>query len=237
MVLGGVALLRRGRFALFFLSAALFAALGALAVGINAEWLAALDASVETWFETQRTRRGRVDAGGIFRFLGSPMHAASVAAVGGGLLSLRARSVVPVVLVVGGVGFGVLAERTLKAIVARTSTAVAELQGRRLPDQFEHTFPSGHVTVNGALLGLIAVCLGIGWGRAARSVLAATSAAGVLFIAFITLYSEAHTFSDVAGGLILAGAIVTFGAAVLSATDSRRATVAPPSNGLSAANR
>ncbi len=226
LVLGGFALFRRGRFALFFLAAGLFTALGVLAVGINAEWLAALDASVETWFEAHRSRRGRVDARGIFRFVGSPMHVASVAAVCGGLLSFRARSVIPAFLVVGGVGFGVVAEHTLKAIVGRTSTAVAELQGRSSPSYFEHSFPSGHVTANAALLGLIAVCLGVGWSRAAKTALAVPVVAGVLVIAFVAVYCGAHTFSDVIGGMILGGAIVTLGAAALSATNQRRSAAA-----------
>lgn len=208
---------------MFFLAAGLFAALGALAVGINAEWLAALDASVETWFEAHRSRRGRVDAGGIFRFVGSPVHVASVAAVCGGLLSWRARSAIPAVLVVGGVGFGVVVEQTLKALVGRTSTAVAELQGRPAAalDVYEHTFPSGHVTGSAALLGMIAVCLGVGWSRAAKTALAVPVVAGVLFVVFVTLYAEAHTFSDVVGGLFLGGAIVSLGAAVLTVTTSR----------------
>ncbi|GJF09767.1 phosphatase PAP2 family protein [Mycolicibacterium cyprinidarum] len=234
MAFGGFALFRRGRFALFFLAAGLFAALGALAVGINAEWLAALDASVETWFESHRSRSGRVDATGIFRFVGSPVHVVSVAAVCGGLLSLRARSVIPAVLVIGGVGFGVVAEHTLKAIVGRTSTAVAELQGKSSSlHQFEHSFPSGHVTANSALLGLIAVCLGVGWTRAAQTVLAVTVAAGVLFIVFVTLYAEAHTCTDVIGGMILGGAIVALGAGVLGATTSRRVSFVAPTDARS----
>ncbi len=226
VALGGWALFSAAVWRWFLLAAGLFSALGAMAVGINAEWLAALDVSVETWFEAHRSRRGLTDARGIFRFVGSPVHAASVAVVCGTLLSLRARSVIPGFLVVGGVGFGFVVEQTLKATVGRTSTAVAELQGRRDSLNFEHAFPSGHVTVSAALLGMIAVCLGVSWSRPAKAALAVPVVAGVLLVAFVAVYSEAHTFSDVIGGMFLGGAIVTLGAAVLGVANSRRVTTA-----------
>lgn len=199
-----------------------------MAVGINAEWLAALDVSVETWLEAHRSRRGLMDAKGIFRFVGQPVHVVSVALVCGTLISLGRRSVVPAVLVVGGVGVGVAVERVLKAVVGRTSTTVAELQDKP-PLNFEHTFPSGHVTGSTALLGMIAVGLGVGRSRAVKLTLAAPAVAGVLFVAFVTVYSKAHVFSDVIGGLILGGAIVSLGAGVLGATHySRRNRSAAP---------
>lgn len=204
----------------FLLAAGLLAALIAMAVGINADWLTTLDTSVESWFDAHRSRRWKVDASGIFRFIGSPVHVASAAGACGGLLSLRARSVIPVVLVVGGVGIGVAAEQTFKALVTRTSTAVAELQERSVLQHFEHAFPSGHVTGSAALLGMIAVCLGTGASRTVRIALAVPVVAGVLFVGFIALYSMAHTFTDVIGGMLLGGAIVSLGAAVLSVTNS-----------------
>jgi len=203
-----------------------------MAVGINAEWLAALDTSVETWLEAHRSRRGLIDAGGIFRFVGQPVHVVGAAVVCGTLLSLGKRSVIPGFLVVGGVGFGVVVEQALKAMVGRTSTAVAELQGRRDLLQFDHAFPSGHVTVTAALLGMIAVCLGVGRSRAVRVALAVPVVAGVLLVAFVAVYAKAHTFSDVIGGMILGGAIVSLGAGALCATNYARRdrAVAPASD-------
>ena len=202
-----------------------------MALGINAEWLAALDVAVETWLEAHRSRRGLIDAKGIFRFIGSPMHVVSAAMVCGMLLSLAKRSAMPGVLVVGGVGFGVVIEQALKAMVGRTSTAVAELQGQRDLLYFEHAFPSGHVTVTAALLGMIAVCLAVGRSRAVRIALTVLAVAGVLFVAFVTVYSKAHVFSDVIGGLILGGAIVSLGAGVLVAAHySRRNRAAAPAS-------
>ena len=101
------------------------------------------------------------------------------------------------------------------------ATAVAELQGWP-PLGFEHTFPSGHVMGSAALLGMIAVCLGVGRSRAVKLALAVPLVNCILFVAFVTVYSEAHVFSDVIGGLILGGAIVSLGAGVLGATHYSR---------------
>lgn len=223
MISGGCALFVTAAWRWFLLSAGLFSALVAMAVGINAEWLAALDTSVENWFEAHRSRRWKVDAGGMFRFIGQPAHVASVALVCGALLSWRARSAIPAILVVGGVGVGVAVEQTLKAVVGRTSTAVAELQHRSPPLNFEHSFPSGHVTGSAALLGMIAVCLGVGLSRAAQATLSVPVVVGVAVVAFLALYSMAHIFTDVIGGMFLGGAIVSLGAGVLRATKSHRA--------------
>jgi undecaprenyl-diphosphatase len=40
----------------------------------------------------------------------------------------------------------------------------------------------------------------------------------VLFVAYLALYTGAHTFTDVLGGMALGGAIVAVGSAVLAAT-------------------
>ncbi|MCX2934611.1 phosphatase PAP2 family protein [Mycobacterium sp. CVI_P3] len=233
VVLGALALLIGGRWALVLLSAGLFSLLAAFAVGLNAEWLAGLDTSVADWFVAHRSAQWRVDADGAFGAFGRPGYVASVALIGGALLSLRARSAVPAVLVVGSVGVGVVVEQMLKMAVRRASTTVAELQGLRL-DDYEHTFPSGHVTGSAALLGMLAVCVGAGCSRAAKAALAVLAAAGVLFVAFLALYTKAHTFTDVIGGMILGGAIVSLGAAILGEFTPkdhrvRESQVRPPS--------
>ncbi|MGB0970987.1 MAG: phosphatase PAP2 family protein [Mycobacterium sp.] len=207
----------RGPAALTSLATGLFATLALFAVGINARWLTSLDVSVAEWFVADRSERWLPDTYAIFDFVGDPTNVAIAAIVSGVLLSLLARSVLPAALVVGGVGVGFVVEQTLKAVVGRTSTAVAELQDKPLL-AFEHTFPSGHLTGTTSLLGMIAVCLGASCGRTARATLAGVVTVGVTFVAFITLYDEFHTFSDVIGGVILGSAIVTLGAALLSAS-------------------
>ncbi len=216
-VLGACALFARGRVALLLLAAGLFVALGALAVGINAEWVSTLDTSVEDWFVAHRSRHWQVDANGIFRFVGLPVHVSAAAVVCGSLLSLKARSMRPLVLVIGAVGIGVVVEQTLKAIVTRTATTVATVQAEA-PLSYQHSFPSGHVTGAAALLGTIAVCIGIGRSRAARATLTVLVVTAVLAVAFLALYSHAHTFSDVVGGVFLGGACVSMCAALLGAS-------------------
>ncbi|MGY4711084.1 hypothetical protein ACXDF8_16235 [Mycolicibacterium sp. CBM1] len=78
-----------------------------------------------------------------------------------------------------------------------------------------HSFPSGHVTACGTLLGMIAVCLGTGRSRVAQAALAVPAVTGVLFVAVLALHSRAHIFTDVLGAMVLATAIVAAGAAAL----------------------
>ena len=86
----------------------------------------------------------------------------------GALLSWRARSAIPAVVVIGTVGAAALAEKALKAVVERTAWTPAELQYLPLL-HYQHSFSSGHVTGNAALLGIIAVCLGAGRSRTVQT--------------------------------------------------------------------
>ena len=197
-----------GRLPLVLLAAVLFALLAALAFGINADWLATLDTSVANWFDIHRSRRRDLEATGVFGYIGRPVHVLIPAVVFGVLLSMRARSAMPAICVTGGVGAGAAIEGTLKAVIGRTATTGPLVD-------YPHSFPSGHVTGSAALLGMIAVCLGAGRGRAAKATLAVLVVAGVLFVAGLALYTGAHTVTDVIGGMILGGAIVALGAAAL----------------------
>jgi len=208
------ALLVRGRLALIMLAAGLFTVLAALALHINADWLSTLDDSVETWLNAHRSQRWRVDADGAFSYVGRPFHVAAAGAVAGTLLSLQARSAMRGLLVLGGVGLGVIIEQTLKATIGRTPETLAALQDGSLV-AYQHSFPSGHVTGAATLLGMIAVCLGVGRSRAVKAALAVPVIIGVLGVAFLALYSRAHIFSDVLGGMFLGGGIVALGAAAL----------------------
>jgi len=208
------ALLVRGRLALIMLAAGLFTVLAALALHINADWLSTLDDSVETWLNAHRSQRWRVDADGAFSYVGRPFHVAAAGAVAGTLLSLQARSAMRGLLVLGGVGLGVIIEQTLKATIGRTPETLAALHDGSLV-AYQHSFPSGHVTGAATLLGMIAVCLGVGRSRAVKAALAVPVIIGVLGVAFLALYSRAHIFSDVLGGMFLGGGIVALGAAAL----------------------
>ncbi|MEZ5131903.1 MAG: phosphatase PAP2 family protein [Mycobacterium sp.] len=214
VILFTAATITRGNRGLVLLATGLAGLLAALALSLNAEWCSAADTFVADWFDTHRTRRRDAEAGGVFGYIGRPLHVLVIAAISGTLLSLRARSVLPALLVTGGVGLGAAVEGTLKAVIGRTATT-APLE------HYQHSYPSGHVTGAAALLGLIAVCLGAAAGRTSRTVLATAAVSGVVFVAFLALYTGAHTFSDVIGGMLLGGSIVALGAAALGAWDQR----------------
>lgn len=214
-VLGASALFLRGRTALLLLSGALFSVLAVLALHVNADWLTSLDDAVEMWLDAHRSKRWRVDAAGAFRYVGRPSHVAAAGVVAGTLLSLQARSALRGLVVIGGVGAGVVGEQTLKAIIGRTPETLAALHDGSLT-AYAHSFPSGHVTGATTLLGMIAVCFGAGRSREFKSALAVPVVLGVLSVAFLALYSRAHIFSDVLGGMFLGGGIVALGAAALA---------------------
>jgi len=196
------------------LAGVLFVALGVTAAVLNTGWVAGWDTAVETWFDHHRGGRNPAEGDRIFGYIGRPVHVLTAALVSGTLLSARARSALPVFLVTGAVGAGAALEQTLKATVGRTAAVVAQLQDSAVPE-YQHSFPSGHVTGAAALLGTIALCLGAGRRRATRVLLALPAVAGVAAVAVLALYTRAHTFSDVIGGMLLGGALVSLGAAVL----------------------
>ena len=204
------------RSACVLLSATLFAVLVILALNVNADWMTAPDDAVERWLDAHRSKRWRVDADGAFGYLGRPLHVATAGVLAGSLLAWRSRSVLPLVLVTGGVGAGVALEQTFKAVFGRSEATLAALHDGSLT-AYQHSFPSGHVTGAATLLGMIAVCLGVGRSAAVKAVLAVMVVAGVLTVAALALYSRAHIFSDVIGGMVLGGAIVALGAAALAA--------------------
>lgn len=224
------ALFSRGILALVLLVAGLLVALAGLAVAVHTGWVAAADATVASWFDTHRSPWLNVAARVIFRFIG-PAPVAAAGLICAALLSWQARSVLPSVVVIGTVGTAAIAENALKAVVERAPWTAAELQyiHEGLLRDGIHSFPSGHVTGNAALLGIVAVYLGAGRKPAVQTVLAGLVVAGVLFVAFIVLYVFAHCFSDVLGGILLGGVSVALLAAASKgltsddpATDSRR---------------
>jgi len=196
---------------LLFLAAGLFLALVALAADISAKWLEGLDITVAQRFAGHESHKSSVVADAVFGFIGQPAGVAVVAAVCGTLLSLRAGSPLPVVLLIGAVAAAVAVEQTLKTVVGRTVESVWLMN-------YVHSYPSGHVAGSAALLGTIAVLLGCGRRREVKAALATVVVICVLAVAFMALYVHAHLFSDVIGGMLLGGAVVSSGAAVLLAS-------------------
>ena len=181
-----------------WLAGGLSVVLAGLAVKLNGGTLTRIDTYAETWFAGHRSPALKADAGVIYGYLGEPLHVAAVVVFCATLLALVARSAMRAVVVTGAVGVGVLIEETIKAVV------------------YPHGFPSGHVTGAVAFFGMSAVCLGIGRSHVTKSALSLLVAAGVLPIAFLALYSRAHTLTDVIGGMVLGTALVAAGAAILT---------------------
>lgn len=208
------AMVKHGWQALALLSSGLFAALLAIAGCLSTIWVEGLDSTVSHLFATSRTNRSFVLADSTFRYIGDPKDVAIVAAVCGALLSLWRRSIVPLLLVMGGVAVSVTVEHTLKALVGRTIYLDELGRQSEVLLEYIHSYPSGHVAGSAALLGMMAVVVGTGRGRAVRAALGAVVIVCVLAVAVMALYVHAHLVSDVIGGMFLGGAIVSLGAAI-----------------------
>lgn len=205
------------RLAAALLVAGLLTALTGLAIGVHTHgWVTGLDAVTTSWFVAHRSAGFDVAASAITD-LGSPAATAITGLICAALLSWRARSVIPGVVVIGTVAAAALANIALKAVVGRPRSP-AELQ---LPPDADHSFPSGHVLGTAALLGMIAVCVGVGRSRTVRAWLAGSVVAGVLVVGVTRLYLGAHWLTDVIAGAVLAGVFVTLGAAVFGALHAR----------------
>lgn len=221
------AVLCDGRRALTLLAGGLLAALVLFGLVIDACWVEAIDAAVSNRFGDHKSHHTTVVTDAIFTIIGDPAGVAIAAAVFGGLLSFRARSVIPIVLVMGAVATAVAIEHTLKALLGRAIRPDAPAQWSVITD-YVHTYPSGHVAGSAALLGTIAVISSIGWARSAKVTLAVLVVLCVLNVAVMALYVHAHLFSDVIGGMLLGGAVVTTSAVVATGhTIGRRRPVAP----------
>jgi len=205
--------LSNGRRALAFLAGGLLAALVLVGLIIGADWVESIDAAVSNRFGDHRSHHTTVVSDAIFGFIGDPAGVAIAATLFGGLLSLRARSMIPIGLVVGGVGTAVVVEHTLKALLGRTVRPDAPAQWSVIAE-YAHSYPSGHVAGSAALLGTIAVISSVGRAQSTKATLAVLVVLCVLAVAVMALYVHAHLVSDVIGGMLLGGAVVTTSAVV-----------------------
>ena len=146
--------------------------------------------------------------------IGNPAAIAAAGLVSGALLSWRVRSAIPGVIVISTVAAAALAKIAINAVVDRPLTH-AELHVLPLMRTEHHPFPSGHVTGTAALLGIVAVCIGVGRSRTVRALLAGLVVAGALIVAFSRLYLGVHWLTDVVGGALLAAVFVILGAVAL----------------------
>lgn len=195
------------------LAVGLLAALVLLGLVIGACWVEGIDAAVSNRFGDHRSHHTTVVTDAIFKFIGDPAGVAICAAVFGGLLSLQARSVIPIVLVMGAVATAVAVEHTLKALLGRTIRPDAPAHWSVITD-YVHSYPSGHVAGSAALLGTIAVISSVGRAQSTKVTLTVLVMLCVLSVAVMALYVHAHLVSDVIGGMLLGGAVVTTSAVV-----------------------
>jgi membrane-associated phospholipid phosphatase len=193
-------------------TAGLLMAFTALAIGVHAHgWVTAYDAPTASEIGKAIHRSHGLDEASLTTArLGSSAVIAAAGLIGGTLLSWRARSVRPGVIVIATVGAATLAETAIRAVVDRPLTQ-AEVLAAPLLSTDHHPFPSGHVAGTGALLGIIAVCIGVGRSRTMRALLAAFVVTGVLIVAFSRLYLGLHWLTDVVGGALLAALFVILG--------------------------
>jgi undecaprenyl-diphosphatase len=233
LFLGALALPGHRRLSAALCGAGLLIALTKLAIGVHTHGrVTRFDAATASWFVAHRSPEIN-SAVKVITELGSPGATAAAGVLCGALLSWQARSVIPGVLVIGTVAGATLAETALKAVVVRPLNPV-KLQLVNDSQSFpllteSHSFPSGHVTGTAAMLGIIAVCVGVGRSRTDRAWLTGCVVTGVLAVAIARLYLGAHWLTDVIGGAVLAGVFVSLGAAVMpSAPDPARTVQHPP---------
>src|SRR5271156_5169074 len=127
-------------------AAGLLMAFTALAIGVHAHgWITAFDAPTASWIGKAIHRSHGLDAASLMAArVGRPTVIAAAGLIGGALMSWRARSVRPVVIVIATVGAATLAATAIKAVVDRPLTQ-AEVLAPNLLSTNHHPFPSGHV--------------------------------------------------------------------------------------------
>ena len=196
--------------------AGLLTAITGLAIGVHTHgWVTTFDAPTASYFEAGRHRSHLLDVASLMIVhIGSPAAIGAAGLVIGALVSWRARSTIPGVIVIGTIAAAELAKILISAVVYRPVTH-AELIVLPVMRTNHHSFPSGHVAGTVALLGIVAVCIGVGRSRTARALLAGLVVAGGLLVAFSRLYLGAHWLSDVVGGALIGAVFVILGAVAL----------------------
>jgi undecaprenyl-diphosphatase len=232
LVLAAYALINARRWSPALIVLGLAVALTGLAIGVQAHgWVTLLDGPTASWIAHRSQHHHRLGAAArAVAHVGNPATIAMAAVVSGMLLSTRDRSLVPGIVVVATTGAAVLAKDIMAAIVERP-VSTAEIAASPGLGGASHTFPSGHVAGTAALLGIVAIGIAARGSGALRALLASCVVAGTLIVAASRLILEAHWLSDVVGGALLAGIVVTVGAAVLAGTSRTRRRPAPARRG------
>ncbi|WP_227996059.1 phosphatase PAP2 family protein [Nocardia australiensis] len=184
-------------------------------------WLTGADQPSHDWFVAHRTHWMDI-AALVITDLGSPTGTVIIALVLGALLSWRARSALPVIVMVSTVGVAAAASTTMKLVVGRSRPPVTTQQIL----ETDYSFPSGHVTATSAMLGIAVAVLMIGRSTRVRAVLVTMAVLLVALIAATRLYLGVHWLTDVIAGAILGTIFATIGASVLYALGTPVAWIA-----------
>ncbi|MGY4710223.1 phosphatase PAP2 family protein [Mycolicibacterium sp. CBM1] len=201
----------------------LVTALAGVTIGVCTQgWVTALDGPTASVINqcTQRCQPLRAVAAEVAR-IGNPAAVAIAGVISGALLSIRYRSLVPGIVVVGTTGFAVFVKDFMKATIERPVSAAEAAAAPGLSEAL-HPFPSGHVAGTATLLGVVAVGIGAHSQRVLRGMLVTLAVAGALIVSVSRLMLGAHWLSDIFGGALLAGIAVTLGAVTLSTTTRAR---------------
>ncbi|ARE37007.1 hypothetical protein A0W34_04845 [Rhodococcus sp. BH4] len=172
-------------------------------------WLTSFDGPVTDWMVDHRSGALNQIAVAVTD-LGSPVATALLGITCGVLISWRARSVVPGLIVIGTVGGAAVASTVIKALVGRerppTNIQVLLETG--------HSFPSGHVTGTAALFGIAVLVVSVDRTAAVKRLLMLLAVTVTVVVALTRLYLGAHWLTDVIAGAILATLAVTVGGAL-----------------------
>lgn len=194
--------------------ATMFAALACL-VTIRASVTAA-DAPLLEWLVNHRSPMLSAVALGVTQ-VGGPIGVAVLSVSIGAVLSWRARSILPALVLISTVGAATALSTVTKTVVGRSRPPVAV----QVVLETDRSFPSGHVTGTTALVGMTTVLLGAGLTAVRRYVLYILAASAAIGVGATRLYLGVHWLTDVVGGLLLGASVVVAGSLVHTVLLSR----------------
>ncbi|MFE7797932.1 phosphatase PAP2 family protein [Nocardia sp. NPDC057440] len=180
-------------------------------------WLTGGDTPTRSWFVAHRTP-WMDTAARVITTLGSPGVAITLAALIGAWLSWRARSALPIIVIVATGAAASATSTTLKLVVGRARPPIETQQVITT----DYSFPSGHATSTSALVGITVAILVLGHGRRFLALLSAVAALLITMVAASRLYLGVHWLTDVIAGALLGTAYAVIGATVLYALEQRR---------------
>ncbi|GCE40870.1 membrane-associated phospholipid phosphatase [Rhodococcus wratislaviensis] len=190
--------------------AGLAAAFAALAYQVKAGgWLTGADPAVLGWFTGHRSDWVTAPAIAVTD-AGGPVGTIIAAVVIGAVLSRRARSPIPALILIGTVGAAALASTVTKSIVGRTRPPIVS----QVLLETDHSFPSGHATGAMALFTMAAVMFGYALPPTRRALLLVLAAAVTVVVSVTRLYLGEHWLTDVVGGVLLGGLAAVIGGAL-----------------------